>query len=756
MTQYELVPSSSSSEGEGNDFVFLSESEPLETLASSANTDPDLWRVLAVDDDPDFQRSMAFALSGMCVLGRKIELLQAGSHAEAAQILAREQDIAVMLLDVVMETDDAGLRLARAVREVLGNAELRIVLVTGQPGFAPVREVMEHYDINDYWSKSDLGIERLHTLLTANARAWMQVHTIARARRGLQMIVEASNVLVGARNLNDFSARTIAEIASVLGVAPEGVVCVRRTRNEVCIIGAAGRYAGTVGKSIDSIATARVHEAISTCLREQRTLIRADCMVLYFPSSLAGSEYVAWVEIENELDATEQELLRVFAMNIGGGLHNVALFSRLDELAYSDSLLGLPNRNALLRAIEAARSGSARQDHTLLLLDVDSFAGLNLALGPAYGDSLLRRIGQQLRQRLDPTVLIARVGGDLFALLGPSHLIDPAEVRRKLADDLDAVKDGGTCTFGSAALPLARFEGNAGEALTTAMLLMRNAKRRGHGQHQDWIPSLAEEAGSRFELLNQFRDALESDGFTIELQPQVNLTTGAVVGVEALARWRRADGSRVPPDVFIGLAETTGLIQPLSERIYAQAFEAADQLAEAGFAHVHVAINVSARQFMSNGQLPKFQNHLGAKMISAKRIEVEITESTAMENYSVIRGTLESLRRCGHTVAIDDFGTGYSSLACLRNLPADLLKIDRSFVQEIGGEADQTAIADLVIRLGQRLGLNTIAEGVETPAQAGWLRARGCNLAQGWLFSRPLPLDVLIPWLEKGQGRVQV
>ena len=353
-------------------------------------------------------------------------------------------------------------------------------------------------------------------------------------------------------------------------------------------------------------------------------------------------------------------------------------------------------------------------------------------------------------------MLIARVGGDLFALLGPSHLIDPAEVRRKLADDLDAVKDGGTCTFGSAALPLARFEGNAGEALTTAMLLMRNAKRRGHGQHQDWIPSLAEEAGSRFELLNQFRDALESDGFTIELQPQVNLTTGAVVGVEALARWRRADGSRVPPDVFIGLAETTGLIQPLSERIYAQAFEAADQLAEAGFAHVHVAINVSARQFMSNGQLPKFQNHLGAKMISAKRIEVEITESTAMENYSVIRGTLESLRRCGHTVAIDDFGTGYSSLACLRNLPADLLKIDRSFVQEIGGEADQTAIADLVIRLGQRLGLNTIAEGVETPAQAGWLRARGCNLAQGWLFSRPLPLEVLIPWLEKGQGRVQV
>lgn len=159
---------------------------------------------------------------------------------------------------------------------------------------------------------------------------------------------------------------------------------------------------------------------------------------------------------------------------------------------------------------------------------------------------------------------------------------------------------------------------------------------------------------------------------------------------------------------------------------------------------------------MSNGQLPKFQNHLGAKMISAKRIEVEITESTAMENYSVIRGTLESLRRCGHTVAIDDFGTGYSSLACLRNLPADLLKIDRSFVQEIGGEADQTAIADLVIRLGQRLGLNTIAEGVETPAQAGWLRARGCNLAQGWLFSRPLPLEVLIPWLEKGQGRVQV
>jgi len=196
-----------------DDLLFLPEGPEAgpERIAS-----PQRWRVLAVDDDRDFQRSTAFALSGMRVLGRRIELLQAYGHAEAARLLAGERDIAVMLLDVVMETDDAGLRLARAVREVLGNAELRIVLVTGQPGLAPVHEVMERYDINDYWTKSELGVERLHTLLTAGVRAWEQLRTVARARRGLQMIVEASNVLVGARSLRGIFEEMLTPVLYVV------------------------------------------------------------------------------------------------------------------------------------------------------------------------------------------------------------------------------------------------------------------------------------------------------------------------------------------------------------------------------------------------------------------------------------------------------------------------------------------------------------------------------------------------------------
>lgn len=730
-----------------DDLLFLPEGPEAgpERIAS-----PQRWRVLAVDDDRDFQRSTAFALSGMRVLGRRIELLQAYGHAEAARLLAGERDIAVMLLDVVMETDDAGLRLARAVREVLGNAELRIVLVTGQPGLAPVHEVMERYDINDYWTKSELGVERLHTLLTAGVRAWEQLRTVARARRGLQMIVEASNVLVGARSLRDFSARTIAEIASVLGVPPEGVVCVRRARDDGRVIGAAGRYARSVDRPLEALEPAGVREAIRHCLQERRTLVLADCMVLYFPAELAGAEYAAWVEIERSLDDTEQELLRVFALNIGSGLHNVALFSRLDDLAYRDQLLGLPNRNALLRALESALGSAARQHTALLLIDIDNFSGVNLTLGPAYGDGLLKRIGGRLRQGFDPTVLLARLGGDVFGALGPTELLDPESIAALFADGAPSAADGGAWSVGTARLPLADFAGTALEALASATLLLKQAKLRGHGQHQDWLPEIATAAGRRFALLQALREALARDEMGIELQPQIDLATGTVIGVEALARWQRADGTRVAPDAFIPLAETTGLIVPLGEHFIELACVAAARLAAAGHGHIRVAVNVSAVQSARADLVASIERQLLASGAEARQMEIELTETVAMQNFGAVTDTLERLRARGLTVAIDDFGTGFSSLAYLRRLPADLIKIDRSFVQELGsGGESRTEIAELIIRLAERLGLRVLAEGVETEAQAGWLRTHGCHYAQGWLYARAMPLDALLDWLAR-------
>lgn len=739
---------------QAGDVVFL----PEDTEPSTSPRESCAWRVLAVDDDPAFQRATSFALSGMRVLGRPIELLQAYSHAEAARLLAAERDIAVMLLDVVMETDDAGLRLARAVREVLGNAELRIVLVTGQPGLAPVREVMEQYDINDYWSKPELGVERLHTLLTANTRAWEQLRTVARARRGLQLIVEATNVLVGARNLRDFSARTIAELASVLGVPPEGLVCVHRTRDDApdegTVIGAAGQFASAIGQSLDLLQQEGPRAAIRRCLTDRHTRIEADCMVLYFPAELAGDEYAAWVQIERPLDETEQELLRVFALNIGSGLHNVALVSRLDELAYRDSLLALPNRNALLRALEAALDSANGRDSALLLIDIDDFSGINLALGPHYGDQLLKRVAARLRQTLDPTVLLARLGSDTFAVFGSRALIDIHAISAALGAGTEA--GAVDCTVGTALLPLAQFNGSAADALTSARLLLKQAKQRGCSQHLAWLPELQAAAGRRFELLQALREALTQGAIGIELQPQVELESGMVVGVEALARWHLADGSTIPPDAFIPLAEATGLIVPLGEHVLRLSCEAAARLCAAGFAHVRVAVNVSGVQMERMDVVASIERQLAATGISARQLEVEVTESTAMEGFMAVRDVLDRLRRLGVSVAIDDFGTGFSSLAHLRRLPTDLLKIDRSFIQEIDLGASRSALADLVIRLAGRLDLKTIAEGIETREQAEWLRDHGCELGQGWLFARSLPLDVLLEWLQAHGGRVEV
>ncbi|WP_051460237.1 DUF3369 domain-containing protein [Pseudogulbenkiania sp. MAI-1] len=239
--------------------------EPAAKVVPLQPVKPARWRVLTVDDDRGFQRSLSFALSGELVAGRTIEHLQAYSMREAVQLLLRQRDIALILLDVVMETDDAGLRLVKSVREVLGNAEVRIVLLTGQPRAAPMTEAIRDYDISDYWVKSELTPARLSSLLIANLRTYEQLVSVAQARCGLQRIVESNNLLFGARSLRDFSARVLSEAAALLGLAPEGVLCARLrhadeplTNRRISIISAAGRYAELVDHWLDELDTSEI------------------------------------------------------------------------------------------------------------------------------------------------------------------------------------------------------------------------------------------------------------------------------------------------------------------------------------------------------------------------------------------------------------------------------------------------------------------------------------------------------------------
>ncbi|XXF06877.1 EAL domain-containing protein [Pseudomonas sp. D1-3] len=727
-----------------------------ETIGDSTHQ---AWRILTVDDDPDFQRATAFAIGEMDILGRRVEIQQAFSNREAAMLLAEQQDFALVLLDVVMETEDAGLRLVKTLREVIGNAEIRIVLLTGEPGMAPVQSVMRDYDINDYWSKSELSAERLRTVLTAGLRSYSQLKATARARRGLQMIVESSNALFCSKNTRELSAKILSEIASLLDLQAEGIVCVKAhdagpgELPDAYVISASGRFYGSIDGNLNGLGDDAVASALRCCLQKQATLRFDDCTVLFFPRFQAGADYACYVATERTLDDTELELLEVFSASISRGLYNVALFSRLEEMAYQDDLLKIPNRNALIRMLDMTLSSPNKNDRVLVLLDIDNFSGANTAFGTGYGDFILGLVANRLRDAFDGNVLIARIRDDLFAVLGPEDQVRAEDIVALFRRPNRPYELGQVHSLSSVTLYLRDFEDSASVALQDARLTLKQAKQLGHDQHVVHDRRLQSAHAESFRLLLALRDAVASDLISIELQPQIDLRSGVVTGVEALARWYQADGKAVPPLQFIPLAEATGYILPLGDLLMRLALQAARRLAEGGYRDIRVAINVSATQLLQRDFIERFTLHLEAAGVNADQVELEITESVAMRSFEQVCEQLLALRAMGVKVAIDDFGTGFSSLNYLRQLPADRLKIDRSFVEELRAQDDGQAIAEAIIQIARRVGMTVIAEGVENQQQAEWLKQHDCLEAQGYLYARPMPLERLLTWLGERSPR---
>jgi len=707
------------------------------------------WLVLAVDDDSLYRKTTEFTLKNFQTLGRPIRLIQAGSYGEACAAVAQNPDIALILLDVVMDTDDAGFRVVRAIREVLGNAQVRIVMITGQPGFSSMQESLVDYDINDYWSKTELSVERLRAVVTANVRAYQHLATVHRARKGLQLIAESSNALSQARTLEDFSSRMLVAVAKLLGVHPEGIVCVGIPPGSAPkVIASAGSQAISNGKPLVNLDNHQIRMALLDVIQKKQSDFEKDYTVLFFPQQLAGAEYAAYVATGRRLRETEVQLLKVFVENLGRGLHNVSLVSKLDEMAYHDSLVDLPNANALIRGIE---SMLGRPGQTLLLLNIDGFSDLNLSLGSDAGDQLLQAVGKCLHEFVDPVVIKARLQDDIFALLGPDSHIDAAALEYLLEQAIEKIGIG-PLSISTVTSDLAQPATNGVQVITRARLSLKLRRARGLRQHIRSDPEIGAAAQARFELLTAFQRALENEEITIALQPQLSLTTGKIVGAEALARWTTADGRFISPGEFIPLAETTGLIMRMGDQIIKRTLEAARQIEQVGLQAIRLGFNVSTIQLFQPGFLERLEHNIAESKVDASRLELEITESAAMKDFDQVIEVLAAIRNMGLQVAIDDFGTGFSSLAYLKRLPADRLKIDRAFVNEVGFDDSRLSIAENIIELAQKLSLSTIAEGVETEAQASWLKQRQCEEVQGFFYARPMPLSDFLQWVKEHQG----
>ncbi|HEX6863628.1 MAG TPA: EAL domain-containing protein, partial [Thermoanaerobaculia bacterium] len=425
----------------------------------------------------------------------------------------------------------------------------------------------------------------------------------------------------------------------------------------------------------------------------------------------------------------------------------VSASARAEHLAYHDSLTDLPNRNLLIQHVAAALHRAERRPEgrsAILFLDLDRFKVINDSLGHSYGDEILRSITERLRRNLLETETVARMGGDGFAVLLPvvSSEWKIAQMAEKLLGLIRrpfAVQ--GKELYVTSSVGISRFPEDGSdpdELIKKAEIAMYHAKEHGGDQYQVYAPTMDANALERLALENDLRKALVHGELVLFYQPVLDARTGMIEGVEALLRWQHPERGLMGPAEFLWLAEVTGMTNAVDLWVLKTACREISEWHKDG-ADVRVAVNLSARPFQRPDLLDRIKEVLAETGLPPSMLQLEITETLAMQNAEASQSVLRGLKELGIKIAIDDFGTGYSSLSYLTTLPIDILKVDRSFVSGLGANRGSGEITAAVITLAHSLKLDVVAEGVENETQLEILRSQGCNKVQGYLFSPPIP-----------------
>ncbi|MBN9497014.1 MAG: EAL domain-containing protein [Alphaproteobacteria bacterium] len=700
------------------------------------------WYVMVVDDDDDVHATTRFALNGARVLGRPIELVHAHSAAEAWARLGEVKDIAVALIDVVMESPDAGLRLVRELREA-GMREMRIVLRTGQPGYAPEVSVISSYEIDDYRTKSELTQTRLLTVLTATIRAYDQIRTISRSRAGLEMIVESATKLFTRTNLELFSRGVLTQIAALLRVAPNGLVCVdggQGADDGAMIVSAAGSFAAYAGRPLSALPDRTLARLIAEFPRQGDPVVEGGFMMMHFGTE-PGRALIAVIEAGGEIADADRTLLRLFATNIAIGFENQALIDRLDHMAHVDPVFDVPNLNAFETAL-GERFAVDPVDGRIALVHLESHASIVAGYGLRIARNYLRAIYAALADFEMGALVVAMIGDGTFALIGEKTHLDPARLHALVtaAYTTDGVEIASTATAALLDLDAAPGEDTAAtmRALASALQHVRRTRRN---ESVVFDATMRAESDRRFTLQREMKRAAPSgEGFAVHLQPKVDIASGSVIGAEALLRWRY-DGRPVSPVEFIPIAEASGLTEPLTDFVVAEIGRWARARAKADAAAVPVAVNLSPIDLGRQGFAARLIERVHGAGLSPSTVEFEVTEGVAMQATPWAIDQLHILKKAGFRIALDDFGTGYSSLGNFGDFPIDTLKIDRSFVTPLTVATARESLAAVILAMTLTLRVGCVAEGVETDEQRQALRFLGCEVAQGYLFGKPAEID---------------
>lgn len=701
------------------------------------------WKILIADDDEQTHLVTMLALSNISIFGREIEFYQAFNSREAYDILEKNRDMTVILLDVIMETENAGLELVRKIREDLALASLRIIIRTGQPGDSPELKVIQEYDINDYKNKSELTRARLLSSLISAIRSYEHYQTLERNKSGLEKIITGSRDLFVCRSIDDFSKQIIDRLGSILESSECSISIFIKEKSEVYRLReSSGKDRGNKGDTFENLGELE-RESAEQCVSEGKTFFSDRKAYIFLPNDHVHTGLII-ITSDKRIEAQEQQLLKIFAIQISVGYENQYLLDKLNRSAYYDTLSSLPNRTSFIE--EIFNRWKARGRENIALLDVIQFAEINNSMGYHVGDFLLQSVARRLNESLDSRCFLSRIGGDNFGIIGPRSIVTPEFLLSlfnepfRIDNEIYPVK----ATIGIIELDMPGVAPD--ELLQKADMALRTAKREEGTLFHYYDREMDRLARNRIDITKELKQAIDRDELLLHFQPQLNLNTKNLSGVESLIRWKKGSGELIPPSQFIPIAEQSGLIINLGEIAFKKSLKFLSEWITEGLKPFRIAINVSVRQLLDNNFRRLLSEELEKFPGEPSFIELEITESILMHDVEKGISILKYAKDLGMSIAIDDFGTGFSSLSYLQKLPIDRLKIDRSFIMNLESDTKARELIRMIVRLAKQMNLDLIAEGVENDKQMGFLSKLECDEVQGFLFSKPLSEDDFKLW----------
>lgn len=691
--------------------------------------------ILIVEDD------LGIATLERRCLGRHGYGVVCATNAEEALIRIDEGGIGLVVLDYGLPGGTTGLELYERMKA--SGRDLPVVMVTGQSSEETVVEALR-LGVRDFITKSPDYLDYLPGAVeaaVAQSRLERRLEESEERFRGLIENLQVGVVLTGSDGEILVSNRAALNL---LGVEEDGLL----------------------GKRLlDALCEGAVREDGSPFPADELPPLRAIASGRPVRDAVVGISRPAvgdraWLLVNAEPQLAPDGGVRQVICTISDVTERKALEEQLAYRAYHDVLTGLPNRALFLDRLQNALVGSRRREDrvAVLFVDLDNFKLVNDSLGHEVGDRLLVEVAGRLDKSLRPADTLARLGGDEFAVMltNISGIRDVLVVVARLLERLEApvaLQGEEVTVTASIGVSLAvSGEASPADLMREADAAMYRTKRGGKAGYSVFDPSLHAEALRRLELESQLRRAVEREEFTLHYQPIVNLGSGDVWGMEALIRWEHPYRGLVYPSQFVPLAEETGLIIPMGRWVLQEACRQARgwQREDAGLPGPIMLANLSANQLRGVDIVQSVEQMLAGSGLGVCCLALDITESALLKAEEEKDGALARLREMGVRISIDDFGTGYSSLSYLKHLPADILKIDKSFVGGVGENVEDTAIVSMVIDLAHTLGMEVIAEGVESAGQLAQLMEMGCDMAQGYYFARPLPPEAASQFLPKG------